>query len=176
VYGIIKQNNGDIDVYSEPGLGTAFKIYLPRVYDTSGEESMSMLNSPMAHRICTETILLVEDDDMLRKMLNKTLSSLGYSIIEAKNGKQGEAVFNAFQGTIDLLLTDVVMPEKNGIEMAMELQKRSPELKVILMSGYTENAIIRNGLPGLNTHFVQKPVTPQTISLALQNILDKEPL
>jgi len=172
VYGIIKQNKGDIDVYSEPGLGTAFKIYLPRIYDTSDKESMSMFKSPMTHRICTETILLVEDDDMVRKMLKKTLSSLGYTIIEAENGKQGQSVFEAFQGTIDLVLTDVVMPEKNGIAMAMELQKRSPELKVILMSGYTENAIIHNGLSDLDTHFIQKPVTPKTIALAVQNVLD----
>ena len=97
--------------------------------------------------------------------------SLGYTIIEAENGKQGQTIFKAFQGTIDLLLTDVVMPEKNGIEMAMELQKRFSELKVILMSGYTENAIIPNNLPDLNTHFIQKSVTPKNIRLAVQNIL-----
>jgi len=114
-------------VYSEPGLGTAFKIYLPRIYDTANEQSVSMFKSPMPHRICTETILLVEDDDMVRKMLKKTLSSQGYTIIEAENGKQGQTVFEAFQGIIDLVLTDVVMPEQNGIEMAIALQKRFPE-------------------------------------------------
>jgi len=172
VYGIIKQNNGDIDVYSESGLGTAFKIYLPRVYDASDEESISRFKAPMDNRICTETILLVEDDEMLRKMLEKTLSSLGYTILKAENGKQGRTIFETFQGTIDLVLTDVVMPEKNGIEMAMEIQRHSPELKVILMSGYTENAIIPNNLSDLNMHFIQKPVSPRDIRLAVQNVLD----
>ena len=172
VYGIIKQNNGDIDVYSEPSQGTAFKIYLPRVYETSDKERMAMSKKPMGNRKCTETILLVEDDDMVRNMVHKTLSSLGYNIIEAKNGKLGETVFEAFQGTIDLLLTDVVMPEQNGIELAKALQRLAPELKVLLMSGYTENALIRSGLRDLNTHFIQKPVTPKTISRAVQNVLD----
>ena len=167
VYGIIKQNNGDIDVYSEPSQGTAFKIYLPRVYETSNKESMAMFKKPMENRKCTETILLVEDDDMVRNMVNKTLSSLGYTIIEAKNGKQGETVFNAFKGAINLLLTDVVMPEQNGIELAKALQRLAPGLRVLLMSGYTENTLIRSGLTDLNTHFIQKPVTPKTISLAV---------
>ena len=92
--------------------------------------------------------------------------------MKAKNGKQGEAVFNAFKGAINLLLTDVVMPEQNGIELAKALQRLAPGLRVLLMSGYTENALIRSGLTDLNIHFIQKPVTPKTISLAVQNVLD----
>ncbi|SLM32386.1 putative Histidine kinase [Desulfamplus magnetovallimortis] len=175
VYGIIKQNNGDIDVYSEQGQGTAFKIYLPRIYETIEEKEKqpgTIVEIPHA----TETILLVEDDDMLREMINKALSSRGYTVIEAENGEQGEELFNKFEGKISLLLSDVVMPRKNGVELATALKKRSPDLKIILMSGYTENAIILDDFPGPEIHFIQKPVTPKIISDAVQKAIEEDQL
>ncbi len=175
VYGIVKQNNGAIDVVSEPNHGTTFILYLPRIFDVERE------NTVVSHKSLKgsssdpqQTILLVEDDEMLRKMLVKSLSGRGFILIEASDGEEGMMAFKTFDGTIDILLSDVVMPGKNGVELATELTRLSPGLKVILMSGYTEHATVNDGFQNMDWHFIHKPVTPKIILDAIRSVLGSE--
>jgi signal transduction histidine kinase len=171
VYGIIKQNRGYIDVYSEPGKGTAFKIYLPMIDEQICETPADSPRNTDRDGDCQETILLVEDDASLRRMLSTSLSGRGYTILEAGNGEEGAAVFERNKGRIDLLITDMVMPGKNGLDMAMAFQAASAELRVILMSGYTENTLIRNGNIPADITFINKPVTPSSLSQVICEVL-----
>ena len=171
VYGIIKQNKGYVDVYSEPGNGTAFKIYLPILDEQHTETSADSLRNADRDGKCHETILLVEDDASLRRMLSASLSGQGYTILEAENGEQGTAVFEKNKDRIDLLITDMVMPGKNGLDMAMEFQATCAELRVILMSGYTENTLIRDGNIPADITFINKPVTPSSLSQVIGEVL-----
>nr|WP_321396292.1 ATP-binding protein [uncultured Desulfobacter sp.] len=171
VYGIIKQNKGYIDVYSEPGSGTAFKIYLPIIDEHHTETPTDSPLNEGRDGHCHETILLVEDDANLRRMLSSSLSRQGYTIIEAENGEQGTAVFEDNKDRIDLLITDMVMPGKNGLDMAMEFQATCAELRVILMSGYTENTLIRDGNIPADITFINKPVTPSSLARVIGEAL-----
>lgn len=172
VYGIIKQNKGYIDVYSEPGKGTAFKIYLPMIDEQNSEAPTDTPRKTGRQRHCHETILLVEDDASLRRMLCSSLSDQGYTIIEAENGEQGTEMFDKNKARIDLLITDMVMPgKKNGLDMAMEFQAACADLRVILMSGYTENTLIRDGDIPADIIFINKPVTPASLSQVIAEVL-----
>jgi len=153
VYGIVQQSNGHIYVYSEPGKGTTFKIYLPRV-----EEPLPAAASPIAARRLegSETVLLVEDESSLREVAREFMEKKGYLVLEAKDAAEAIQVAQQHLGAIDLLLTDVVMPGMNGRQLAESLSGTRPYMKVIYMSGYTDNA---RSFVGIMKNWMD-PVTP----------------
>jgi PAS domain S-box-containing protein len=170
-YGIIKQSGGHISVYSEPGRGTAFKIYLPQV-ESPTKIPMQRLDTPDLPR-GTETILLVEDDPALREMAATLLKRLGYTVFAAANGiealglKQQRGI-----GHIDLLFTDVVMPHMNGKELAERVVALFPHTKILFTSAYTENAIVHQGVLDKGVSLLQKPFTPSALARKLRAVLD----
>jgi signal transduction histidine kinase/ActR/RegA family two-component response regulator len=157
VYGIIKQSGGNISVYSEAGRGTSFKIYLPRVEEEAEVKVVRAAESAVGQG--SGTILLVEDEAVVRKLACVILSNSGYTVLEAAGG--GEALLQSERhaGKIDLLITDVVMPQMSGPQLAERLAALRPEMKVIYMSGYTDDAILHHGILEEGVHFVQKPFT-----------------
>jgi len=173
VYGIVKQSGGNIWVYSEIGLGTTFKVYLPRT-DTPPAETVS--SSPPEKITGGETVLIVEDDDSVRRIAKRVLTSAGYRVLSAANG--GEALLLCEeQGTeVDLLLTDVVMPQMNGKELADRLALQRPGLKVLFMSGYSDNAIAHQGVLDPGTRFLEKPFSAVMLTRKVREILDEGPI
>jgi PAS domain S-box-containing protein len=171
VYGIVKQNNGFIWVYSEPGQGSTFKIYLPRVKGDVKEKEKE--RTPVIKLDGSETVLVVEDDDSLRKLAQKSLDPHGYRVLAAENGEDALRVSKEHEGPIDLLITDVVMPKMGGKEVAERLQPLYPHMKVIYMSGYTDRTIVNHGVlaPGLN--FLEKPFSPKGLARKVREVLDK---
>ena len=169
VYGIVKQSGGYIWVYSEPSRGTTFKIYLPRV-DAPAE----VLAPPreVATLAGTETILLAEDDEMLRPLAKGVLEKLGYTVLEAENAAHALALAGAYAGPIELLVSDVVMPGGSGRELARQLARSRPDTRVLYISGYTDDAIVHHGMlePGLA--FLQKPFTPDALARKVRDVLD----
>nr|MDA3834853.1 ATP-binding protein [Spirochaetales bacterium] len=174
VYGIIKQNNGEILVYSEPGQGTCFKIYMPRHEGISAPKTAATEEHDLA--MGTETILFVEDDEVVRTMTVEILTSRGYLVLEAANGEEALLTCKRYHGHIDLLLTDVVMPKMSGAELAKKVAKLRPDIPVVFMSGYTDNAVIKHGILQDDVHFLQKPVTPLLLTQTLRTIFDKNTL
>ena len=163
VYGIVKQSTGSIRVYSEPGQGTTFTIYLPRV-DEAVETNTSPQGEPDLSQN-NETVLVVEDEDMVRELTVRILRRLGYKVIEAHNAEEALQIEQNYQdGVIHLLLTDVVMPNMNGIELAEKLQERHRDLKIIFMSGYTNKVIINHGILNAKHQFIQKPFTASDLA------------
>jgi PAS domain S-box-containing protein len=160
VYGIVKQAGGFVWVYSEPGQGTTFKIYLPRIDDTAVEPAA--LETPMPTRGC-ETILLVEDEGSLREIAREILEEHGYRVIEAAGPNEAIEIARRHPGTIQLLLTDVVMPGMNGRALAEALVAARPELGVLFMSGYTNNVIVHRGTLESGTLFLAKPFTASAL-------------
>ncbi|TET83507.1 MAG: PAS domain S-box protein, partial [Desulfobacteraceae bacterium] len=171
VYGIVKQNNGFIWAYSEPGHGTTFKIYLPKAKGDVASEKKEQ--HPVTEIDGSEIVLIVEDDDSLRKLAQKALQQHGYSVLEAENGEDALRVSEEHGGSIDLMITDVVMPKMSGKETAERLQPLYPQMKVIYMSGYTDDAIVHHGVlaPGLN--FFEKPFTPEGLARKVREVLDR---
>ncbi len=169
VHGVVHQSKGHINVYSEPGGGTTFKIYLPAVADEVGPDVQPV--TPTAIR-GHETILLVEDQEIVRKLAVRTLRAQGYTIIEAQNGGEAFLTGKDFKGKIDLLLTDVVMPQMSGKELHKHLAEIIPDMKVLYMSGYTENAIAHHGVLDAGTNFIQKPFRPQELAKKVRQVLD----
>ncbi len=173
VYGIVKQSGGYIWVYSEPGRGTTFKIYLPRV---EGAARAAGTRRPSKRPTAgSETVLLVEDEQSVRSLARRILQSNGYTVIEASGPEQALEATRHHEGPIHLLLTDVVMPEMSGPELASRLAKRQPDLKVLFMSGYTDDAIVRQGLVAEGGHFLQKPFAPEGLALKVREVLDRKP-
>jgi two-component system sensor histidine kinase EvgS len=171
VYGIVKQNNGFINVYSEPGQGTTFRIYLPRYADheiDALQESAEEI--PLNHG---ETVLLVEDEPALLKVAEVMLKELGYLVLAA--GTPGEAILLAdgHAGEIQLLITDVVMPEMNGRDLAERLQTLYPTMKILFMSGYTANVMVHRRLLNEKGHFIQKPFTMKDLAVKVRDALSK---
>lgn len=169
-HGIIKQNGGHIWLYSEIGQGTTFKIYLPRVAESVTEIHQS---EPPTEIKGTETILLVEDEAMVRGITVETLRTFGYDIIECSSGKEAIEKAKGFDGKIHLLLTDVVMPEMSGKALSLELQKIVPDLKILYVSGYTENTIVHHGILEDEVEFVPKPYNINHLATKVREILDK---
>ena len=172
IYGIVKQNNGFIWVYSEPGQGTTFKVYLPEVKKDADLEKKEQ--TPVDNPGGSETVLIVEDNDLLRNFAQKALRGYGYRVMDAENGEDALSVCKEHDGQIDLMITDVVMPKMGGREAAERLRPLYPQMKVIYMSGYTDNAIVHHGVlePGLN--FLEKPFTPEGLARKAREVLDAE--
>ena len=173
VYGIVKQSNGSIWVYSEPGHGTSFKIYFPRVEGVA--EPLVTPRSAVQPPIGTETVLLVEDHDGLRTLARKVLERYGYAVLEASNGDAALRICESRHGAIHLLLTDVVMPGMSGRVLADRLALLHPATKVLYTSGYTDNAIVHHGALEAGTAFLQKPYTPETLARKVRDVLDAPP-
>ena len=169
-YGIVKQSGGYIWVYSEPGQGATFKIYLPRVEKEA--EPLEPHVGPPALRKGSETILLVEDDEKVRNLLRTILAGNGYTVLEASNGIAALEKYEHHQEGIQLLLTDAVMPEMSGRELAGRLIARNLDLKVLFCSGYTDDAIVRHGILEEGIPFLQKPFTPNTLLRKVREVLD----
>jgi two-component system, cell cycle sensor histidine kinase and response regulator CckA len=170
VYGIVEQSGGHVTVESEPGEGTTFTIYLPR-YD--GAEPVS---SPTTHPLAeggTETILLVEDEPTVRASVRRLLEWHGYTVLEARNGIDALQIYDDNETRIDLVLTDMIMPEMGGRELVDRLRAGRTGLKVLYMSGYTEEAALRNGSVPRDTGFVEKPFTVETLMRRLRQVLDE---
>jgi PAS domain S-box-containing protein len=176
VYGIVKQSGGYIWVYSEVGRGTTFKIYLPRVASTG--EPAAQVAAPAAYRKVepgTETILLVEDEPNLRYLARQYLEKQGYKVIEAADGAVAMQIAVAHEATIHLLLTDVIMPGMNGRELAQRISEIRPNVKVLYMSGYTENVIGHNGTLDAGVRLLQKPFNLRDLKRVVREVLDASP-
>jgi two-component system, cell cycle sensor histidine kinase and response regulator CckA len=176
VYGIIKQSEGYIWVYSEPGKGSTFKIYLPRV---DAEAMQLEAPQPLAPNEKAgpgrETVLLVEDEENLRQLTRQSLEHQGYSVIDAGDGATAMRLSQEHKGPIHLLLTDVIMPGMNGRELANQVSASRPHMKVLYMSGYTDDAIVRHGVLGAGMAFLSKPFTPDALAAKVREVLDTQP-
>ncbi len=177
VYGIVKQSGGYIWVYSEPGKGTSFKIYMPHVT----AEEVAAVEQPAITPVTAletprETILVVEDEVNLRRLTRQFLDNQGYTVLEAADGAAAVQICVAHQGIIHLMLTDVIMPGMNGRELAQRVSEIRPNMKVLYMSGYTENAIGHNGTLDAGIMLLQKPFTLHALKVKVREVLDQTTL
>jgi CheY-like chemotaxis protein len=170
VYGIVKQSGGFVWVYSEPGHGTTFKIYLPRVTEATTPAKVGQ--QPAGPVGGSETILLVEDDEMVRVLAHRMLTARGHTVLVASRGDEALRLMEERSDAIDLLVTDVVMPGMNGRELATRVLALRPGIKVLYLSGYTDDAIVRHGMLEPGVAFLQKPFTPDTLLRKVREVLD----
>lgn len=169
-FGIVKQAKGTIEVYSEPGRGTSFKIYLPRL----SEPADRLITEKAGLKIPEgkETVLIVEDDAAVRELALTILQHLGYKVLSAANGGEAFLLAEKHKGEIDLLMTDVVMPGMNGRELAERITQLQPGIRVLFTSGYTENVIVHHGIVEKNLNFIGKPYTMQALAKKIRDVLD----
>jgi two-component system cell cycle sensor histidine kinase/response regulator CckA len=172
VYGIVKQSGGYIWVYSEVGMGTSFKVYLPRVDAAAEVIQPTVAADP--HR-GHETVLLVEDEDGVRALIRQVLHRSGYTVLQARDGGEALLQCERHEGRIDLLLTDVVLTQISGTELAQRLLKIRPEMRVLYMSGYTDEAIVQHGVLSAGTSFLQKPFTNDSLARKVRDVLNAPP-
>ncbi|MBI1941423.1 MAG: response regulator, partial [Acidobacteria bacterium] len=170
VFGIVKQSEGHVTAYSEPGQGSTFKIYLPRVGEETGPAELKT-GRPASLPRGEETILLVEDEGALRSMVRGVLQSHGYKVLEARNGEDALSVCEQLKGRIHLLLTDVIMPEMSGPQLADRLAVFHRDMKILYISGYTDEGIIHHGILDAGTNFLQKPFTPEALVRKVREVL-----
>lgn len=170
VYGIVKQSGGNVWVYSEPGDGTVFKVFLPQFQQQS--ETTTKPSIDLAPPRGSETILVVEDEDVVRGLARQILEQSGYHVLDARGGDEAIRLCRELRGPIDLLLTDVVMPETSGKEVANRLTKLRPAMRVLYMSGYTDDAIVHHGVLDSDVEFIQKPFTPVALAQKVREVLD----
>jgi two-component system cell cycle sensor histidine kinase/response regulator CckA len=173
VYGIVKQSNGYVFAQSEPGAGTTFYVYLPRVEDST--EALSPAQSPQLEVGGCETVLLVEDEESVRELVRVTLISRGYNVLEAENGERGLQIADSCKDHIHILITDVVMPGIGGRELAKRLLVLRPGISVLYLSGYTEDAVVTQGALGPGTGFLQKPFTLQSLAKKVREVIRSQP-
>lgn len=170
VYGIVKQHNGYLNVYSEPGQGTIFKIYLPLIKTIPEEEQETVLQ---ATTVGNETVLLAEDDAQVRSLIRGILANSGYTVIDGENGEDALDLFYKNKDKIGILILDVIMPKKNGKEVYDEIRKIRPNIKAIFISGYNSNIIHKKGLLQEGIDFVSKPILPDKFLQKIREVLDK---
>jgi CheY-like chemotaxis protein len=173
VYGIVKQSGGNVWVYSEVGVGTTFKIYFPLV-----DEQVTEPDADAAHPVSvagTETILLAEDEEMVRNLACESLRMHGYTVLEAANAGEALSICQRHEGSIHLLLTDVVMPQMNGRELAAQLARMRPDMRVLYMSGYPDQSIVHHGILDGDIAFIGKPFTPDALALKVGEALQQVP-
>jgi CheY-like chemotaxis protein len=171
VYGIVKQSGGHIAVYSEVGRGTTFKIYLPRVAEVTRARKSDSVHGAAPRG--TETLLLVEDEEGVRTLAAYVLRDCGYEVLEARHGEEALRVAANHDGPIGLLVTDVVMPHLGGRELAERLKACRPETRVLFLSGYTDDAIVRHGILEAEVAFLQKPFTTTALARKVREVLDE---
>ena len=169
VYGIVKQSGGYVWVYSEVGIGSTFKVYLPSV-DAPAELALSQTRQPA--RRGSETVLLVEDEDGVRALMRQVLHKHGYNVLESRHGGEALLMCERHQAQIDLLLTDVVLEQMSGRELAERLLKVRPEMKVLYVSGYADDAIVHHGVLTEGVAFLQKPFTTESLARKVRYVLD----
>jgi DNA-binding NtrC family response regulator len=169
VYGIVKQSRGSIWVYSEPGQGTTFKIYFPSSRKDRKDSSSAVRGEVLRG---SETVLLTEDDEMVRTLAREVLQSYGYRVLEAPNGSAAISVCEQHDATIHLLVTDVVMPEMSGRDLVARISQLRPGMKVLYMSGYSDGAVVHHGVLDEDTAFIQKPFAPETLARKIRKVLD----
>ncbi len=172
VFGIAQQSGGAVWVVSKPGKGSTFKVCLPRVDDAIAAAAEAEPTTPEGG---SETILLVEDDDQVRRVARSILQRLGYRVIEARNAGEALLYCEQHDGMIDLLMTDVVMPQMSGPDMAKRLAKDRPDMRLLCMSGYTDDSVVRHGVSAGAIAFLQKPFTPDTLTRKVREVLDGPP-
>ena len=170
VYGIVKQSGGHVTVYSEPGVGTTFKVYLPRVEDAPEKVSGSPRQPRQAGG--TETVLVVEDEEAVRRLVFRSLEAHGYKTLPVASAHDALLLCEKRDVEIHLLLTDVVMPQLSGKELAQRAAALRPGMKVLFMSGYTDDAIVHHGVLDAGTPFLQKPFTPRSLAQKVREVLD----
>jgi two-component system cell cycle sensor histidine kinase/response regulator CckA len=173
VYGIVKQNHGFVWVYSEPGLGATFKIYIPVSEDSAPPDEVhhDHRDTPRG----SETVLLAEDAPGVRAAARQILERQGYTVLEAPNGTTALELATRFSGPIDLLLTDVVMPETSGRQLAERFLKFRPAGKVLFMSGYTDDAVVLHGVLESGTPYLQKPFSARGLGMKVREVLEAPP-
>ena len=171
VYGIVKQNNGFINVYSEPGQGSTFKIYLPRFL--ADEDSDKAVPEKKAAAGGIETILLVEDEPSILRMTRMMLERKGYTVLSAATPTEAVEKATNHSGSIDLLMTDVVMPEMNGRDLAEKITALYPGISLLFMSGYTADVIAHQGVLDDGVAFIQKPFSMVDMAMKVREVLDK---
>jgi two-component system, cell cycle sensor histidine kinase and response regulator CckA len=169
VFGIVKQSGGNVQVYSEPERGASVKVYLPRVDKAASEEALS---PPGKSNRGSETVLVVEDDDMVRRLVRETLEREGYKMLDAAEAEEARRIVSSHRGAIQLLITDVVLPKTGGRELAEEFSRAQPQAKVLFMSGYTDGAIVNNGILEKEVAFLQKPFSPATLAQKVREVLE----
>jgi two-component system cell cycle sensor histidine kinase/response regulator CckA len=169
VYGIVKQSGGSVWVYSEPEIGTTFKIYLPRVDEAT--EAGPRIDKVERDDRGSHTILIVEDDAALLQVTHRSLEEVGYAILVGQSPAEAIHISESYAGPIHLMVTDAIMPKFTGPQLASHLFSRRPEMKVLYVSGYTDNAIVQHGVlePGLA--FLQKPFSPRTLTRKVGDVL-----
>jgi CheY-like chemotaxis protein len=172
VYGIVKQHNGYINVYSEQQRGTTFKIYLPLI-ESEAAESAGI--TPDAYpKGGTETVLVAEDDEAVRRLTKDVLEKYGYRVIDARDGEEAIEKFMENKEEIRLLLLDVIMPKKNGKEVYEEINKAKPGINVLFLSGHTAELIHKKGILEEGLNFILKPVSPQKLLRKVREVLDRQ--